>query len=155
MTITSCFRDAVHHAECSDTSGTFIRKPALNVKANQDNACQTIEWITWKFPRGLTFCSFTGKLLVIAISYYVAFIEERSIKQFLLFFIFWRFCKNYRICFNLAIWATCLYEKSLSMHFETKYLLKELFDLVWHFKKPLVHFRWIAMICNLLSETRL
>ena len=74
-------RPQCHRPECSDTSGTFIGTPALNLKANQGNAPQTIEWMAWKCRRGLTFCSFTGKLLVIAISYHMAFIEERSIKN--------------------------------------------------------------------------
>ena len=55
-----------------------------------------------KMSKGLPFCSFTGKLLLIAISYHMAFIEERSIKNVLAFLAFWRFCKHYRIC--LEIW---------------------------------------------------
>ena len=32
-----------HRPECADTSGTFVEAPALNLKANQETARQTIE----------------------------------------------------------------------------------------------------------------
>ena len=60
------------------------------------------------------------KLLDIAISYHMAVIEERSIKKFLPFLVFGVSVSR----------VTCLYEKSLLMHFERKYLLKELLDFL-------------------------
>ena len=69
--------------------------------------------MAWKCRRRLMFCSFTGKLLVIAISYHMAFIEERSIKNVLPFLTFGRFCKHYRIwlfrqpvCMRNRFWCT-------------------------------------------------